>query len=142
MEITRCEIRAVGRLFQKFPSESLFHISCNLGHMWSGIVVPQQDTFREQSWLFSAKYPVQPVTITVSIHGHSTRMEINQQETLVIPKYCGHNFLRGWHCFELLMDEDEGCLHDIDAFFISGVTSSTHASSPVTKQSRKETPSA
>ncbi|GBO40211.1 hypothetical protein AVEN_228874-1 [Araneus ventricosus] len=110
--------------------------------MWSGVVVQQQDTFREQSWLFSAKYPVQPVqrgTITVSIHGHSTRMEINQQETLVLPKYCGHNFLRGRHCFELLMGEDQGCLH---AFFVSGVTSSTHASSPVTIQCRKETPSA
>ncbi|GBL97595.1 hypothetical protein AVEN_49113-1 [Araneus ventricosus] len=65
---------------------------------------------------------VQGGTITGKIHGRFTRMEINQQQTLVVPKDCGHNFLREWHCFELVRGTDEGCLHDIDAFFVSDVT--------------------
>ncbi|GBO15205.1 hypothetical protein AVEN_90197-1 [Araneus ventricosus] len=33
-------------------------------------------------------------------------MEINQQQILVIPKDCDHNFLLCWHCFDLLMGRE------------------------------------
>ncbi|GBL83829.1 hypothetical protein AVEN_132706-1 [Araneus ventricosus] len=106
MKNTWYEIRTVGRVFQNIPLETLFQITCNRGRMRSGIVVQQQDNFREQYQSFSAKCLVQPVqrgTIIDNIHGSFTHMEINQQQTLVVPKDSGHNFLRGWHCFELLM---------------------------------------
>ncbi|GBM03043.1 hypothetical protein AVEN_14555-1 [Araneus ventricosus] len=87
--------------------------------MRSGVVVQQRDTFREQSRSFPANYLVQMVqrgTITGSIQGRSPRMEINQKQALVLPKDCGHNFIRG--CFELLMGGDEEYLHDNDASFV------------------------
>ncbi|GBN33026.1 hypothetical protein AVEN_264403-1 [Araneus ventricosus] len=96
MNIIWFEIRAVGRVFQNIPSETLFQITCNRSRMRSGVVVLQQDTFSEQSRSFPAKCFAQPGqrdTITGSIHGRSMRMEINQQQTLMGPKYCGHNFL-------------------------------------------------
>ncbi|GBN25654.1 hypothetical protein AVEN_66151-1 [Araneus ventricosus] len=111
-------------MFQYIPS--LYQITCNRGRIRSDIGMQQRDTFREQSRSFPANCLVKPSqrgTISGCIHVHSTRMEINQQHTLVIPKDCDRNFLRGWHCFQLLMWDgwgDEGCLHVIDAFFVSG----------------------
>ncbi|GBL72479.1 hypothetical protein AVEN_115394-1 [Araneus ventricosus] len=102
MKITWCEIRAVGMLFQNIPSETLFEIMCNRGRMQSGFVVQRQDTFREQSRSFPAHCLVQQGqcgTITGSLNGRSTHVEINWHQTLVVPEDCGHNFLRGWCCF-------------------------------------------
>ncbi|GBO25611.1 hypothetical protein AVEN_17461-1 [Araneus ventricosus] len=71
IKITWYEIRVVGRMFQNIPSETLFQIMCNRVRMRSGVVVQQQDTFREQSRSFSAKCLMQPVqrgTITSRIN--------------------------------------------------------------------------
>ncbi|GBO00500.1 hypothetical protein AVEN_138917-1 [Araneus ventricosus] len=84
---------------------------CSRGRMWSGVVVQQRDTFREQFPPFPVKCLLQQVqrgTITGSIHGHYTRMEMNHQQTLVVTKDCDHNFLRGWYCFDLLMGRRRG----------------------------------
>ncbi|GBM10373.1 hypothetical protein AVEN_169663-1 [Araneus ventricosus] len=96
MEIIWCEIQAVEIVCQNISSKALFQIPYNQGSMRSGVVVQQQDTFREQSRSFPAKCLVKLVqhgTITGSIHGRSTHMGNNQQQTLVVPKDCGHNFL-------------------------------------------------
>ncbi|GBM18590.1 hypothetical protein AVEN_47970-1 [Araneus ventricosus] len=105
MKITWCERQVVGRVIQNIPSETLFQIRCNRGRMWSSLV-QQQGTFKKYSLSFPAICLVQPVeccTITGSFHSPSTRIEINQQQTLVAPKNCVYNFRRGWHCFELPM---------------------------------------
>ncbi|GBO18378.1 hypothetical protein AVEN_210149-1 [Araneus ventricosus] len=49
MKITYYEFRDVGRMFQNILSAKLFQITSNRGRMRSGVVMQQQDTFREQS---------------------------------------------------------------------------------------------
>ncbi|GBL79445.1 hypothetical protein AVEN_92613-1 [Araneus ventricosus] len=61
MKIIWSEIRAVRRVFQNIPSETLFQITCNGSHMWTGVVLQKQDTFRKKSLSFPAKGLVQPV---------------------------------------------------------------------------------
>ncbi|GBN62007.1 hypothetical protein AVEN_70052-1 [Araneus ventricosus] len=97
VKITWCEIRAAGRVFQSIPSETLFHTTCNRGCMSRALTCNNKTPFESSPGRFlkCLEQKVQRVAITGSIHGRSTRMEINQQQTLVVEKHCGHNFLRG-----------------------------------------------
>lgn len=55
--------------------------------MWLGVVVEQQDTFRDESQSFQTNYlRNQPSTINDSIYDHSTCEKIDQQHILVVPK--------------------------------------------------------
>jgi hypothetical protein len=123
-------VRAVRRIFRKYPLQFLDSVLDCSGCMGSGIL-----RMKQLAWKFSANcFPKfqQNFTVRCRIHIFTTLLKMNQRHSLRIPKHGKHKLPRWWRNLNLLVVGELGCFHFIEATFYSGWWWCTHDSSSVT----------